>query len=60
VTPRGLLALALALASCGVKAPPRPAASAGVESAPAGTAAPVPEPPAATPCDPASGGTCGK
>ena len=31
-------ALAAALAGCGVKAPPRPAASAGVESAPAGSA----------------------
>jgi|OpeIllAssembly_1097287.scaffolds.fasta_scaffold729917_2 hypothetical protein len=60
MTLRGPLALALALASCGVKAPPRPAASAGVESAPAGTPAPVPAPPASTPCDPASGGACGK
>jgi predicted small lipoprotein YifL len=32
------LALALVLAGCGVKAPPRPAASAGVEGAPAGGA----------------------
>jgi predicted small lipoprotein YifL len=30
-------ALAVVLAGCGVKAPPRPAASAGVESAPAGS-----------------------
>jgi len=31
-------ALAIALAGCGVKAAPRPAASAGVEGAPAGSA----------------------
>ena len=32
-----MAALAVALAGCGVKAPPRPAASAGVEGAPAGS-----------------------
>jgi hypothetical protein len=32
-----LLALSVALAGCGVKAAPRPAASAGVEGAPAGS-----------------------
>ena len=41
MTARAPLALALALvvslAGCGVKAPPRPAASAGVEGAPAGS-----------------------
>ena len=41
MTPRSRSVLALALAillgGCGVKAPPRPAASAGVEGAPAGS-----------------------
>jgi len=60
VSLRGPLALVLALAACGVKAPPRPAASAGVEAAPAATGTAVPAPPPATPCDPASGGACGK
>jgi hypothetical protein len=32
-----MAALGVALAGCGVKAPPRPAASAGVEGAPAGS-----------------------
>jgi predicted small lipoprotein YifL len=31
------ISLPISLAGCGVKAPPRPAASAGVEGAPAGS-----------------------
>jgi hypothetical protein len=60
VTARAPLLLALALAACGVKAAPRPAASSGVERPTGAPSAPAPAAPAtpAAPCDPAAGGTC--
>ena len=57
----GPLLVALALAACGVKAPPRPAASSGVApAADGGAAAPAPATPAAVPCDAGNQGSCGR
>jgi hypothetical protein len=62
---RAAVLVALVLAGCGVKAAPRPAASSGADAvpataAPAGSAPSTGAAPAPAPCDPASGGACGR